>query len=58
MKKQEINLFTTNPDEEKHTNIILPLATKITGSNNHWSLVSLNINGLNSPIKHIGYQTG
>jgi exonuclease III len=24
---------------------------KITGNNNHWSLISLNINGLNSPIK-------
>ena len=24
---------------------------KITGINNHWSLISLNINGLNSPIK-------
>ena len=24
---------------------------KITGVNNHWSLISLNINGLNSPIK-------
>jgi exonuclease III len=27
------------------------LTTKITGSNNYFSLVSLNINGLNSPIK-------
>ena len=27
------------------------LTTKITGSNNHYSLTSLNINGLNSPIK-------
>jgi len=25
--------------------------TKITGSNNHYSLISLNINGFNSPIK-------
>ena len=24
---------------------------KITGINNHWSLISININGLNSPIK-------
>jgi hypothetical protein len=50
-KKQGINLFTTNPKEDSHTNIIPPLTTKITGSNNHWSLISLNINGLNSPIK-------
>ena len=32
-------------------NIILSLTTKITGSNNHFSLISRNINGLNSPIK-------
>ena len=25
--------------------------TKITGAGNHWSLISLNINGLNSPLK-------
>ena len=28
-----------------------PLTTKITGSNNYFSLISLSINGLNSPIK-------
>jgi hypothetical protein len=49
-KKQEINLLTTNPKEHSHTNIIPPLATKITGSNSHCSLISLNINGLNSTI--------
>jgi hypothetical protein len=48
-KNQESNL-STNP-KGSHTNIILPLTTKITGSNNHYSLISLNINGLNSPIK-------
>jgi exonuclease III len=32
-------------------NRILTLATKITGSNNYFSLISLNINGFNSPIK-------
>jgi exonuclease III len=32
-------------------NRIPTLATKITGSNNDFSLISLNINGLNSPIK-------
>jgi len=37
--------------KERQTNIILPLTMKITGSNNHYSLISLNINGLNSPIK-------
>jgi exonuclease III len=30
------------------------LKTKITGSNNYFSLISLNINGLNSPIKRHG----
>jgi exonuclease III len=32
-------------------NTIPTLATKITGSSNDFSLISLNINGLNSPIK-------
>jgi hypothetical protein len=27
------------------------ITTKITGSNNYFSLIFLNINGLNSPIK-------
>ena len=50
MEKQEINL-ARNPKEEKHIDIILPLTTKITGNNNHYSLISLNIDGLNSTIK-------
>jgi hypothetical protein len=29
------------------------LTTKIIGSNNYFSLISLNINGLNYPIKDI-----
>jgi len=37
--------------EEKHTNITSHPNMNITGSNNHYSLISLNINGLNSPIK-------
>jgi exonuclease III len=32
-------------------NRIPTLTTNITGSNNYFSLISLNINGLNSPIK-------
>jgi hypothetical protein len=32
-------------------NRIPTLTTKITGSNNAFSLISLNINGFNSPIK-------
>jgi hypothetical protein len=50
-KKQEIDLLTINPIQESHTNIISPLTTKIRGSNTHWCLISLNINGLNSPNK-------
>jgi hypothetical protein len=30
-----------------------PTNTNMTGTNNHLSLISLNINGLNSPIKNI-----
>jgi hypothetical protein len=51
-KKQESNI-STNPKEDSHTNITPPLTTNITGSNNHFSLVSLNNNGLNSPNKKI-----
>jgi hypothetical protein len=43
-KRQENNLLTTNPKEDSHTTMIPPLTTKITGSNNHFSLISLNIN--------------
>ena len=50
-KNQDINLFTTNPKEEKHANIISCLPTKITGTNNHWTLIFFNINELSSPIK-------
>ncbi|KAL6085697.1 hypothetical protein STEG23_017954 [Scotinomys teguina] len=47
MKTKEIDNSTAiNPPKEKHT---LPL--KITGTNKPWTLISLNINGLNSPIK-------
>jgi len=37
--------------EEKHTNICSHPNMNITGSNNHYSLISLNISDLNSPIK-------
>jgi hypothetical protein len=49
-KKQKSNL-STNSKEDSHTKIVLPLRTKITGSNNHFFLISLNINGLNFLIK-------
>ena len=48
-KKQESNLLSTNPKEDSHTNI--KITSKITGSNNHYSLIFLNINGLNFPIE-------
>jgi exonuclease III len=61
LKKQDSNL-PTNPKEDSHRNIIPPLTTKIIGSNNHFSLVSLNINGISSPIKRqknsLDMQTG
>ena len=49
-KKQESNL-PTNPKEDSYTNKIPPLTTKITGRNDHFSLISLNISGLSFPIK-------
>jgi hypothetical protein len=49
--KQKSNLLSINPKEDSDTNIIPPLITKITGSNNPYSLISLNINGLNFPNK-------
>jgi hypothetical protein len=51
-KKQESNL-STNPKEDSHIILIPPLIRKITGSNNHYNLISLNINVLNSPIKRL-----
>ena len=49
-KKQEGNP-STNLKEESHKNRIPTLMTKIFGSNNYFSSISFNINGLNSPIK-------
>jgi hypothetical protein len=49
-KKQETNL-STNLKEDSHLNRIPTLSTKITGSNKCFYLISLNINGLNSPIQ-------
>jgi len=33
-KNQEINILTTNPKEENHTNIIPPLTTKMKTKQN------------------------
>ena len=46
------NIFPRiQPFKDSHKNRIPTLTTKITGSNNHFSSISLHINGLNSPIK-------
>jgi hypothetical protein len=50
IEKQEGN-SSTNVKQNSHKNRMPTLTTKITGSNNYFSLISLNINGLNSPIK-------
>ena len=50
-KIQEINNFIPlKPVKEKHTHTT-NTNIKITGSNNHWTLVSLNINVVNSTVK-------
>ena len=49
-KKQESNP-STNQKEDSHKNRMPTLTTKIIGSNNYFSLISLNINGLNYPNK-------
>jgi hypothetical protein len=50
LEKQEGNP-STNLKEESHKNRMPTLTTKMIGSNNYFSLISLNINELNSPIK-------
>jgi hypothetical protein len=49
-KKQESNP-STNLKEDNHMIKLPTLTTKITGSNNDFSLITLNINRLNSQIK-------
>ena len=46
------NLIPENPKDGKHTLLSPTAKQKIAGIKNHWSLISLNINGLNSPIKN------
>ena len=52
-KARKVCFSSTNLKEDSHMNRIQTLTTKITGGNNYFSLISLNINGLNSPIKDI-----
>jgi exonuclease III len=42
---------STKLKEDSHKNRIPTLTTNFIGINNYFSLISLNINGLNSPIK-------
>jgi hypothetical protein len=44
-RKTKKVIFQQPPKKDSHTNI------KITGSNNHYSIISLHNSGLNSPIK-------
>ena len=50
-QKQENNILLTNQKEDSYINTIPHATTKIIENNNHFSLISLNISGLNSPIK-------
>jgi exonuclease III len=50
-KKEEESNPSTNVKEDSHMNRIPTLTRKITGSINYFSLIFLNIYGLNSPIK-------
>jgi hypothetical protein len=50
-KGQDIKHLMPNPKAESHKHIKLPTKSNISGTNSHFCLISLNINGLNSPIK-------
>jgi hypothetical protein len=50
-RKRKKKHLSTNLKEESHNNRIPNLTSKVAGCNNDFSLVSLNINGLNFPIK-------
>jgi hypothetical protein len=50
-KGQVTKHLKTNSKAESHKHIKPPTKTNKSGTNSHLSLISLNINGLNSPIK-------
>jgi hypothetical protein len=50
-RKSKISNLSTNQNGDSHMNRIPTLTTKITACNYYFSLISLNINGINSPIK-------
>ena len=50
-RKQEKLIMLQKPKEKNHTHIISPPKPNKTGTNNHMSLMSLNINGVNPSTK-------
>jgi hypothetical protein len=50
-KGQDIKHLTEMSKTESHKHIKPPTKTNMSGTNSHLSLISLNINGLNTPIK-------
>jgi hypothetical protein len=50
-KDKNINHLTTKSKAESHKHIKPPTKMNMSGTNSHLSLIPLNINGLNSPIK-------
>ena len=49
------DIRATNPRGKKAQRLTSPTTkTKLTGNSNHWLLLSLNINGLKSPIERHG----
>ena len=50
-KRQNIKHLTIKQKGENHKHIKRPTITNIMGKNSHFTLISLNINGLNSPVK-------
>ena len=50
-KEQDIKHLTTKSKAESQKHMKLPTKTNVSGTNSHLSLISLNINGLSSPIK-------
>jgi hypothetical protein len=52
-KGKNIKHLTTNLKAESHKHVKLSTKTNIPGTNSYLSLISFNINGLNSSIKNI-----
>jgi hypothetical protein len=50
-KGQDIKHLTTKSKAESHKHIKSPTKTNMSGTNTHLSLITLNIYGLNSPVK-------